>query len=64
MLFAHRYNNWKPVDEKVPTREITLKKANSYTLAGSHSEGQKILNQVAHDCRESANDLYPGLAKY
>ena len=52
--------------EKVPTREIDTEDGKQQLYSGRRvtSEGQKILNQVAHDCRESANDLYPGLAKY
>ena len=28
------------------------------------SAGQKLLDEVAHSCRDAANELYPGLAKY
>ena len=52
--------------EKVPTREIDTEEGKQQLYSGRRvtSEGQKMLNQVAHECRERANDLYPGLAKY
>ena len=52
--------------EKVPTREIDTEDGKQQLYSGRRKnlKDKKILNQVAHDCRESANDLYPGLAKY
>ena len=52
--------------ELVPTKEVESEDGKQQLYAGRRitSSGQKLLDQVAHSCRESANEMYPGLAKY
>ncbi len=52
--------------ELVTTKEIESVDGKQQLYAGRKltSVGQKLLDEVAHSCREAANELYPGLAKY
>ena len=52
--------------ELVPSKEIESESGKQQLYSGRRitSVGQKLLNEVAHSCRETANEMYPGLAKY
>ena len=52
--------------ELVSTKEIESVDGKQQLYSGRKvtSSGQKLLDEVAHSCREAANDLYPGLSKY
>ena len=52
--------------EMVPTKEVETEDGKQQLYSGRRitSAGQKLLDEVAHSCRDSANEMYPGLAKY
>ena len=52
--------------ELVATKEIESSEGKQQLFSGRKvtSSGQKLLDEVAHSCRDAANELYPGLAKY
>lgn len=52
--------------EKVPTKVVESEDGPQQLYSGRRvtAAGHKLLDAVAHDCREAANEQYPGLAKY
>jgi small subunit ribosomal protein S19e len=52
--------------EMVATKEVETEECKQQLYSGRKltSAGQKLLDEVAHSCRDAANELYPGLAKY
>jgi ribosomal protein S19E (S16A) len=50
----------------VATKEVDTEEGKQQLYSGRKltSAGQKLLDEVAHSCRDAANELYPGLAKY
>jgi small subunit ribosomal protein S19e len=52
--------------EMVATKEVDTEEGKQQLYSGRKltSAGQKLLDEVAHSCRDAANELYPGLAKY
>jgi len=52
--------------EMVATKEVETEDGKQQLYSGRKltSAGQKLLDEVAHSCRDAANELYPGLAKY
>jgi len=52
--------------EMVPTKEVETEDGKQQLYSGRKitSAGQKLLDEVAHSCRDAANEMYPGLAKY
>jgi small subunit ribosomal protein S19e len=52
--------------EKVPTKTVETEEGEVQLYAGRRitSAGQKMLNEIAHDCRTAANEQFPGLDKY
>jgi len=52
--------------EKVPTKTVDTEEGEVQLYAGRivTSAGQKMLNEIAHDCRSAANEQFPGLDKY
>ena len=52
--------------EMVPTKEVETEDGKQQLYSGRRitSAGQKLLDEVAHSCRDAANEMYPGLAKY
>jgi small subunit ribosomal protein S19e len=52
--------------EMVATREVDTEDGKQQLYSGRRltSAGQKLLDEVAHSCRDAANEMYPGLAKY
>ncbi len=52
--------------EMVATKEVDTEEGKQQLYSGRKltSSGQKLLDEVAHSCRDAANELYPGLAKY
>lgn len=52
--------------EKVPTKTLDTEDGEVQLYAGRRvtSAGQKMLNEIAHDCRSAANEQFPGLDKY
>ena len=52
--------------EMVATKEVDTEEGKQQLYSGREltSAGQKLLDEVAHSCRDAANELYPGLAKY
>tara|TARA_X000001036_G_scaffold431029_1_gene464635 strand:- start:64 stop:555 length:492 start_codon:yes stop_codon:yes gene_type:complete len=52
--------------EMVATKEVDTEEGKQQLYSGRRltSAGQKLLDEVAHSCRDAANELYPGLAKY
>ena len=52
--------------EKVPTKTVETEEGEVQLYAGRRitSTGQKMLNEIAHDCRDAANEQFPGLDKY
>ena len=52
--------------ELVATKEIESSDGKQQLYSGRRitSTGQKLLDEAAHSCRDLANDMYPGLAKY
>jgi len=52
--------------EMVATKEVETEEGKQQLYSGRRitSAGQKMLVEVAHSCRDAANELYPGLAKY
>ena len=52
--------------EMVPTKEVETEDGKQQLYSGRRitSAGQKLLDEVAHSCRDEANEMYPGLAKY
>ena len=52
--------------ELVSTKEVESVDGKQQLHSGRKitSVGQKLLDEVAHSCRETANEMYPGLAKY
>lgn len=52
--------------EMVATKEVETEEGKQQLYSGRRitSAGQKMLDEVAHSCRDAANELYPGLAKY
>lgn len=52
--------------EMVPTKEVETEDGKQQLYSGRRitSAGQKLLDEVAHSCRDVANEMYPGLAKY
>ena len=52
--------------EMVSTKEVDTEEGKQQLYSGRKltSAGQKLLDEVAHSCRDAANELYPGLAKY
>ena len=52
--------------ELVPTKEIESADGKQQLYSGRRitSAGQKLLDEAAHSCRDEANEIYPGLAKY
>jgi len=52
--------------EMVATKEVDTEEGKQQLYSGRRitSAGQKLLDEVAHSCREVANEMYPGLAKY
>ena len=52
--------------EMVATKEVDTEDGKQQLYSGRKltSAGQKLLDEVAHSCRDAANEMYPGLAKY
>ena len=52
--------------EMVATKEVETEEGKQQLYSGRKltSAGQKLLDEVAHSCRDAANEMYPGLAKY
>lgn len=52
--------------EMVATKEVDTEDGKQQLYSGRRltSAGQKLLDEVAHSCRDAANEMYPGLAKY
>ena len=52
--------------ELVATKEIESADGKQQLYSGRRitSSGQKLLDEAAHSCRDLANEMYPGLAKY
>ena len=52
--------------ELVATKEIDSVDGKQQLYSGRRitSSGQKLLDEAAHSCRDLANEMYPGLAKY
>ena len=52
--------------EMVATKEVETEEGKQQLYSGRRitSAGQKMLDEVAHSCRDAANELYPGLDKY
>ena len=52
--------------ELVPTKEIESSDGKQQLSSGRKitAAGQKLLDEAAHSCRDAANEMYPGLAKY
>ena len=52
--------------ELVPTKEIESTEGKQQLYSGRKitPAGQKLLDEAAHSCRDAANEMYPGLAKY
>ena len=52
--------------EMVATKEVETEEGKQQLYSGRRitSAGQKLLDEVAHSCRDAANEMYPGLAKY
>ncbi len=52
--------------EMVATKEVDTEEGKQQLYSGRKltSAGQKLLDEVAHSCRDAANEMYPGLAKY
>ena len=50
----------------VPTKEVETEDGKQQLYSGRRitPAGQKLLDEVAHSCRDAANEMYPGLAKY
>lgn len=52
--------------EKVPTRTVETDEGTVQLYAGRRitAAGHKMIDAVAHSCREAADEHYPGLSKY
>ena len=62
------HGEWEEDDDgdRIPVKDEkgNLVKQDLYSGRKLTSAGQKLLDEVAHSCRDAANEMYPGLAKY
>ena len=64
--YAANLKSVKGFMSKTKKEEVETEEGKQQLYSGRRitSAGQKLLDEVAHSCRDAANEMYPGLAKY